>query len=407
MPLLDINFQLDTKEFSMLSNFKKKELDDYLLKIFRTGYLIHFPPTKKIKQTIKYGHLIERMETIKTELSDEINNSKVGDKITSLETSLTKLIGLSSNSCKKGAIAENILEELFVNRYGDIRFEKKGGQAHSGDAWLHLPDDKIIMLESKNYTTTVNKDEISKLHLDMITHNIRWGILVSFNSIIQGMKELDYQTFVHNKETYSIIMISNLSVDIHKLDLGLQIIRKLICIFDNVHNFPWIIKDITQGLNELNLIIQKNYILRDSYYTLERDIQKLLSSYHITLRDYQYELELKINEITKGIQTTMNESIKVSNNNNQDILDKYTNKKILPLVSRLIDVIHEKKWHIIYNSDSEDRDYSIYQHDDEIAKLKIQTKKIIIGFYKNDITLTLHLDKDKENKQNLSIIKIL
>ena len=169
--------------------------------------------------------MIERMETIKMELVDEINNSEVSNKINSLETSLTKLIGLSSNSCKKGAIAENILEELFENRYGDIRFEKKSGQAHSGDAWLHLPDDKIIMLESKNYTTTVNKDEITKLHSDMITHNIRWGILVSFNSMIQGMKELDFQTFVHNKETYSIIMISNLSVDIHKLDLGLQIIK--------------------------------------------------------------------------------------------------------------------------------------------------------------------------------------
>ena len=407
MPLLDINFQLDTKEFPMLKNFKKKELDDYLLKIFRTGYLIHFPAPKKIKQKIEYGNMIERMETIKMELVDEINNSEVSNKINSLETSLTKLIGLSSNSCKKGAIAENILEELFENRYGDIRFEKKSGQAHSGDAWLHLPDDKIIMLESKNYTTTVNKDEITKLHSDMITHNIRWGILVSFNSMIQGMKELDFQTFVHNKETYSIIMISNLSVDIHKLDLGLQIIRKLMCMFDNMHNFPWIIKDITQGLNELNQIVQKNYILRDSYYVLERDIQKLLSNYHTILRDYQYDLELKINEITQGIQTTMEESIKLSNNNNQDILNKYTNKKILPLVVRLIDVIHEKKWHIIYNSDSDERDYSIYHYDNEIAKFKIQIKKIIIVFYNNDIILTLHLDKDKENKQNLSIIKLL
>ena len=50
MPLLDINFQLDTKEFPMLKNFKKKELDDYLLKIFRTGYLIHFPAPKKLNK---------------------------------------------------------------------------------------------------------------------------------------------------------------------------------------------------------------------------------------------------------------------------------------------------------------------------------------------------------------------
>jgi len=40
--------------------------------------------------------------------------------------------------------------------------------SHSGDAWLYLPNNKIIMLESKNYTNTVNKDEVIKLHNDMI-----------------------------------------------------------------------------------------------------------------------------------------------------------------------------------------------------------------------------------------------
>ena len=36
-----------------------------------------------------------------------------------------------------------------MSRYGDIQFEKKNHIPHSGDAWLYLPDDKIIMIESK------------------------------------------------------------------------------------------------------------------------------------------------------------------------------------------------------------------------------------------------------------------
>ena len=406
MGFIEFNLKLDEKEYPMLNNFKKKELDKYLFKIFKTGYQIHFPSNDKIEQQLEHNELLERIETIKEELKDQINNSEIGDKINSLESSLTKLIGLSSNSCKKGNFGENVLEEIFSKRYGDIQFERKSNVAHSGDAWLYLPDGKLIMLESKNYTTTVNKDEIIKLQSDMINHHIKWGILASFNSSIQGMRELDLHTFNHNNETYFIIMISNLSADIHKLDLGLQIIRKLILTINDLPQFPWIIKDISQSLNELNQIVQKNYFLRDSYYNMERDIQKSLSNYHIILRDYQYDIEIKIKEIISKITETMNTSIK--NNIVNDIqlmIDKYHDKKILPIVVRLVDIIQNKKW--IINYDNETTDWIIQSKGVEMGKVKIQTKKAIINIPSNDLTINLHLGKDKENKQNLEIIKSL
>jgi hypothetical protein len=72
----------------------------------------------------------------------------------------------------------------------------------------------------------------------------------------------------------AFLLISNLANDIHKLDLGLQIIRKLISQLDNVGHFPWVVKDITTSLLELNQIIDKNYALRDSYYSMEKNIPK-------------------------------------------------------------------------------------------------------------------------------------
>ena len=39
--------------------------------------------------------------------------------------------------------------------------------------------------------------------------------------------------------------------------------------------------------------------------------------------------------------------------------------------------------------------------------LKIQTKKAILNIPDNDLTLQLHLGKDKEIKKNLEIIKSL
>ena len=405
MGIFEVILKLNEEEYPMLNNFKKKELDKYLMKIFKTGYQIHFPSNDKIEQQLEYNELIERIETVKDELKDEINNSDISDKINSLELSLTKLIGLSSNSCKKGNFGENVLEEIFTKRYGDIQFDRKSQVAHSGDAWLYLPDGKIIMLESKNYTTTINKDEITKLQSDMINHHIKWGILTSFNSMIQGMRELDFHTFTHNNETYSVIMISNLSTDIHKLDLGLQIIRKLMVTFDNFDEFPWVVKDITQYLTELNQIVRKNYCLRDSYYLMEREIQKSLSGFHVLLRDYQFDIEVKINEIISKIQNTMALSIIPKPNGFDELLNKYQDKKILPILVRLVDIAQGKKWQGIW--DNESNDWALKFKDKEIGRLKIQSKKATINIIDNDLTLHLHLGKDKENKKNLELIAFI
>lgn len=404
MDHINVEFKLSKKEYNMLDSFKKKDLSLLLLKIFKTGYDIHFPSNEKIEENVTYNELLERISSIKNELKDEMQNSEITTKLVSLESSLNKLIGISSNSYKKGNFGENMLEEVFSKRYGDITFERKSSQAHSGDAWLYLPDDKVIMLEIKNYNTTVNKDEVNKLRLDMINHHIKWGLFASFNSSIQGMKEMDLYTFNHNKEVYHVIMISNLSTDIHKLDLGLQILRKLISHMDSTYQFPWVIKDINSSLFELDNIVQKNYMLRDDYYNMERDIQKSLSSYHVRLRDYQYEIENKIGEIINKIKNTMNNSI-MKENIMDDILKKYQDKKILPIIVRILDIIQYKKWQLNINDD--DIITIIDTYNIEIGSMKIQIKKVIINIINNDMTLTLHLGKEKENKQNLDIIKSL
>lgn len=389
---MKITIELNQNEFPMLNNFTNDTRDNIIKEIFKTGYNIHFPSLEKIEENHQFNELLCK-----------INNSDISNKLSSLETSLSKLIGISSNSSKKGEIAEILLENIINDRYGDITFESKSQVPHSGDAWLHIPENKIIMLESKNYTSTVNKDEIIKLESDMITHNIKWGIMVSFNSMIQGMKELDYYTFVHDNKTFSIIMISNLSSDYHKLDLGLQIIRKLIFKFDNLNNFPWIVNDISQNLNELNEIVKKNYSLRDSYYIMERDIQKILSNYHVFLRDYQYDLEYKINEIINKIQSTTENSLNIIkfNENYETIINKYKTKKILPLIVRLIDICQEKSINLIES----DELLIIKNKEDIVGNVKVQIKKIIINI--NDITLTFNIGNEKEIKQNFEIIKSL
>lgn len=378
---MHIEFNID--DFPLLKDIKQEELNNTLLKLLKTGYNTHFPDVN-----INPDVLDSNLQNVSNlDNKDYLLYNKIND----LEFSLNKLIGISSNSQKKGSFAENVLEDIFETRYGDIKFERKNYTPHSGDAWLYLPDNSIIILESKNYTTTVNKDEITKLQNDMITNHIKWAILASFNSQIHGMKELDYHTFTHNKETYSILTVANLSSDIHKLDLILQIIRKLmLCSIKTNYNI--IIKDVNENLLELDKIIQKNYMLRDSYINMEKDIQKSLSTHYNILRDYQYDIEKKINYIINKMNVKEENEIDKLLQNNKD-------KKIFPILSRLCDIINNKKW--IINNDK------IMNNDVCIGNIKIQIKKIVINIVENDIIINLNIGNEKELKKNLDMITLI
>jgi hypothetical protein len=133
---------------------------------------------------------------------------------------------------------------------------------------------------------------------------------------------------------------------------------------------------------------------------MEKDIQKSLSIFHTKLRDYQYEIELKINHIISKIHNTLEESAKIKgNDNNTDLLKQYQDKKILPLIIRLIDIIHNKNWKLCDNN--------LYHNDDKVGEVKIQLKKIIINIINYDLIINLNIGKDKENIKNLELLKNL
>jgi hypothetical protein len=374
---IKITLELSYEDYPILKKIKKEELNNIIQEIFDEGY--------KLKFNI---------------LSDN-NNNILTNKLNILENTLNKLIGFSSNSAKKGEIVENILENIIIERYNDITYKKTNNESFCGDGWITLPDGKIIMIESKNYSSNVSKEEILKMERDMIVNHINFGIFISFVSGIQGMREMDFHTFIHNNETYNILMISNLSNDLHKLDLGMQIIRKIMYYYDNLKKFPWITKNIKNELNNLSLILEKNYLLRDAFVSMEKDIHKHLNNYYQILRDFQYDLEIKIKEIINNINQTMEVSIK----NNIDDIDLFSTlpKKINQLLQRILDICKKKKYVIICDN----KNYIIKKKENIIGNIKIQTKKIIIELTLYDILINLVTDKEKEMVNNLTLLETL
>ena len=79
-------------------------------------------------------------------------------------------------------------------------------------------------------------------------------------------------------------------------------------------------------------------------------------------------------------------------------------------IQRLVNFLLKHKRmqdNIVILYDEVNGDWVLSKHDNEIGRVKIQQKKAIIYIPTNELTLTLNIGKEKENKQNLEIIKSL
>lgn len=336
-------------------------------------------------------------------------HEKTDYSLSELNLTLHKLISISSNSTKKGGFAECILENTFKNRYGDIRYEATNQSAHSADAWLHLPDEQIIMLESKNYTNIVAKKELAKFENDMITHNIHWGILISYNSGVSGLRDLDYHIFSHNKKTYTIFVISNIQNvdDFHRLlDLGLQLIRRQMQIVKENISIDYVVEDITNAITELNKLISKNNILRDAFYNMEKSIHKSTYEYLHILRDYQYEIEELIMNVIKKVDIVKYDT-KASIIEGINCLPNQSKEEISLITSRIIDVCYKNNCEVS-KSDNNDPISKINiinkKTESQIGTIKIQTKKIIVFLTQNDLEISFCIGKESTIVKNLEIL---
>ena len=365
------NFILNKEEYPLLSQFKKQELDKIVQLIFKTGYESIFP--------------------------SKPNSDPLVGKITSLENTLERLIGIGSGSSKKGELAEYILANHMTSRYGDIIYNDTSHVPHSGDANIMFDgNDTKIMLESKNYTNKVNKDEVDKMRFDMIHSNIRWGIFISWNSNIIDKREFDIEIFHEKGTTYHIIFISNLSNDIDRLDLAIQLVRKLI-VYNNNNSITWIAHMIQNDIDQLNSIISKNYQLRIWFEEMEGNMNQQFNKFYTKLRDYMYEMDQQIKIIIDRLTNTTNTALETDHDIYNLYLESYKdNKKLFPVIAMLCDVL--KQFKIIIDGDN-----MVYKNV-VIGNIKVMGKKIAVYWNKYKHTSELGLD---DNNTSFSMIRVI
>ena len=158
------------------------------------------------------NNMTEHFRNIATQLSGgmERMEQRTSNQLVSNQDRMMDMMetftGKTKTSQSKGEIAENFLEETLNRAFPNDTVNNCSGVAHESDIQLVSTEHPTIILESKNYTSVVQKKEIDKLKDDMKRTNIKYAVFLSLNSKIIGKKHLEIEQF----DDMYILYVSNI-----------------------------------------------------------------------------------------------------------------------------------------------------------------------------------------------------
>jgi hypothetical protein len=231
-------------------------------------------------------------------LSNNLNQLKeVSIKNTTIQENvsdeLIKYINKTKSSSTKGTQSENILFNILNKEYPAADIVNTSGQTGQGDMIIKRKDKTPILIETKNYSVNVKKDEVDKFLRD-VTNKDCHGIFLSQTSGVVGKD--NYQIDIHNKNI--LIYIHNVNYDITKINLAINTIDvlfdKLININDKNASIP---NDTLKSINYeyQNFVLQREKLLNGlkEYYkkTLDQyseltlpSLEKFISTYYANIK---------------------------------------------------------------------------------------------------------------------------
>lgn len=323
-------YNIKLENYPELKKIKKSELKKKLDNIIKLGYNLMYPNTDNMSTSDKI--IYNSLEELKSHQPE----------ISSLNKSITQLLGITNNSSKKGELVEGIVEKYIKCKYSESSYTVKRSEAHCGDGWLNLNSGNKAIVEVKAYSKTVGEQEVEKLRYDMKYNQITFGIMVSLGTRIQNSKLIDLEMFSNNDKIYYIVKMGPIFESNDILEIGFDLLEKLSSI-NSINVGKVILED--NLLLKTNLLLEKissNQRLKDSYRVMMFDIYQRLDNFNSEMSLLFMEQEYLIKNIVKEIESN---SI-----HKYDILDDslkcvecYKESKIYLNLLRLIDILERKK----------------------------------------------------------------
>lgn len=416
-----IKLNLDDKLFPKLLELDKNKLNSTILYLLNIGY-------QNVYSSVNEKNLIDNMGIICRNFKDDVirdvinKNDSIKDKILLLNNNiqdlnintklddfsnlLEKLFGISNSSSKKGEISEKLIYEILNEKYPNYCYDVKRQIAHHADGELSSPTGMKCLVEIKNYTNTVNKDELDKFKYDLKFTNNQLGIFISLQTGITNKINIDYETYQDNEKTYHIIYLSKLMNDTNKLDCGILLLENIYKIInkDNLDlKIDQIKNTIYHNFNELEVLINKTDKLRTNYDTMEKTIKKSLDEFYNNLRNYEIEIKQKMQKIWMNLFNDLKDIDKNYIDNKTEILVNIGKKdKCYSLMCRLFDYFTKKNINISKNK----LIYDMNKGQNKIGQIKKMKDKIQLNLEELSICITFKYN-DPKLDSNLEFMELL
>ena len=116
---------------------------------------------------------LDTLSKLQTSMIQILDTHSVSQKIESIEKTVNAMNeNFSSNSAKKGQIAETILLNVLTENFPDTEIIDTSHQANSGDIQMLKENRPVILIDSKNFgSKTVPKRDLDKFYNDIQQNN--------------------------------------------------------------------------------------------------------------------------------------------------------------------------------------------------------------------------------------------
>ena len=382
---IQINISIDLDLFPKLHNFTDIELSGIIKHLFNKWYDESYNNNISTEQL--NVHIDKGMESSINTIQNSINDMN----------QITKEMYGISKSVKKGQIFETLVQDIIQKHFEDYSYSDTSTIAHSGDGLLISPTGLQAMVEMKNYSSIVNSNQIKKLKIDMKFTGIKYAIMISSNTSIQGKKNFDIEVFIDEGIEYHIVYVSYVFEHEYKIQTGIVMLEHLYSLKKN-ENIN-LIQSLQVEINELNLIIDSMSSIKTNFLSMEKTMKDSLDNFYLGFRESESNMKCQI----KTIMGMINKKIECINVDSEHVLTFYSSNKECIILKKLYDEIFSKEF-LEMNIENSMINLIDMKKSKKIAEIKFIAKRIDIQFFYPDIKLMISNDKIEINKKLLMTI---
>ncbi len=418
---LSVNLQIDLSLnpwFKDLSNenpdYINKKLNEYL----KLGHFINQMTQTHINEDILKKPIQEQFNILHQQFENKneklLSNfeGRMFENLERVKNSIEKFTEFSNKSSFKGAIGENIVETIVQNYFPDDTITNTSKKTAESDYHLQCHNGMMILLESKFYSSILNKNEIDKFKRDLIKTGFPIGIFISLSSGIVGKKRFDIEKINSNQW---ILFLPNAGLD------GASIIWSILFAkeFYKTNQMIMTEKEIEYNWNEWEEMYDAFQQIYHSFATIKLNISETRNIINKQMDDLvhkSYDIHFQIQNLTNQMKRKIENQLlkkerlklieeQLSSFNQESeplninkIVEKSFNKMLdnndqenIQLYTTLLDLCIKKNYNIVVGK-TDEYEWFIYFGTQEIMRIKSLTKKKELILTKQKITLLLSFE---------------